>query len=145
MVLRDSLLYGLSRFDEFQKNLNISSNMLTTRLNQMVEDGLMERRQYSTRPPRYEYVPTKISEDFRPVLIAMLAWSNRHFALDGVSVVMEDRETGKTVVPVLVDMNTGLPISRERHRYAAGPLASDCVRRRLEDADARFAEEHDPN
>jgi len=145
MVLRDSLFYGLSRFDEFQKSLNVSSNMLTTRLNQLVEDGLLEKRQYNTHPPRYEYVPTAVGHDFRPVLVAMLAWANRHFTPDGLSVVLEDRETGAVVDPVLVDRNTGQPITHEHHRYAPGPCAPETMRRRIELAEARMTQDADAN
>ena len=54
LILRDAF-YGLTRFDEFQKSLGIAPNMLTRRLNALVEAGLLERRRYSERPPRDEY------------------------------------------------------------------------------------------
>ena len=61
LILRDAF-YGLSRFDEFEKSLKIAPNMLTRRLAGLVEGGLMERRQYSARPPRYEYLLTKAGQ-----------------------------------------------------------------------------------
>jgi DNA-binding HxlR family transcriptional regulator len=137
MVLRDSLIYGMTRFDEFQKSLNVSSNMLTTRLNGLVEDGLLEKKQYSTHPPRYEYLPTAIGRDFLPVLAVMQAWSNRHFAPEGLSVVLRDRETGALVDAAVVDLNTGAPITPDRHQYIPGPRASDAMRSRLERAESR--------
>jgi DNA-binding HxlR family transcriptional regulator len=137
MVLRDSLIYGITRFDDFQKSLNVSSNMLTTRLNGLVEDGLLEKRQYSTHPPRFEYLPTAIGWDFLPVLAAMQAWSNRHFAPEGLSVVLQDRETGALVDAAVVDLNSGAPITPERHQYIPGPAASDNMRNRLELAESR--------
>ena len=76
-------LRGLTRFDQFQKSLGIAPNMLTRRLNALVEAGLLERRRYSERPPRDEYVLTERGADFAPVLLAMLAWGNRHFAPEG--------------------------------------------------------------
>ena len=79
LILRDAFA-GLTRFDEFQDSLGIAPNMLTRRLNALVEDGLLERRRYSERPPRDEYVLTERGRDFRPVLLAMMAWGNRHFA-----------------------------------------------------------------
>ena len=54
LILRDAL-HGLRRFDEFQKSLGIAPNMLTRRLNALVDAGLLERRRYSERPPRDEY------------------------------------------------------------------------------------------
>jgi DNA-binding HxlR family transcriptional regulator len=137
MVLRDSLIYGITRFDEFQKSLNVSSNMLTGRLNGLVEDGLLEKHQYSIHPPRYEYLPTAVGRDFLPVLAAMQAWSNRHFASEGLSVALEDRRTGMPADACVVDLNSGAPITPERHRYVAGPAASEGMRKRLELAEVR--------
>jgi DNA-binding HxlR family transcriptional regulator len=84
LIMRDAL-YGLARFDEFQKSLGIAPNMLARRLNALVEAGLLERHRYSVRPPRDEYRPTARGRDFRAVLIALLAFGNRHFAPEGAS------------------------------------------------------------
>jgi DNA-binding HxlR family transcriptional regulator len=54
LILRDAF-QGLTRFDEFQKSLDIAPNMLTRRLKALVEAGLLERRRYSERPPRDRY------------------------------------------------------------------------------------------
>ncbi len=90
LILRDAF-HGLTRFDQFQKSLDIAPNMLTRRLNALVEFGLLERRRYSERPPRDEYVLTERGRDFRPVLWALLAWGNKHFAPEGASVVLVDQ------------------------------------------------------
>src|ERR1700757_3563644 len=79
LILREAFL-GATRFDQFQKNLGIAPNMLTRRLNTLVESELFERRPYSERPLRYEYVLTPRGRDFRQVLWALLAWGNKHFA-----------------------------------------------------------------
>src|SRR3954469_24202713 len=102
LILRDAF-YGLTRFDEFQKSLGIAPSMLTRRLNSLVESGLLERRRYSEKPPRDEYVLTAIGRDFRPVVWSLVAWGNRHFAPEGTSVQLVDRETGAVADPVLVD------------------------------------------
>ena len=95
LILRDAF-QGLTQFDQFQKSLGIAPNMLTRRLNALVENGLLERRLYSERPPRYEYILTERGRDFRPVLWSLLAWGNKHFAPEGPSVVVVDAETGET-------------------------------------------------
>lgn len=130
LILRDAL-YGLTRFDEFQKSLNIAPGMLTRRLNALVEAGLLERRPYSSHPPRYEYVLTERGHDFRPVLVAMLAWGNRHFAPEGTSVTLTDAKTGAAIDPVIVDSNSGRPVTEETSVFAPGPAASPRTRRRL--------------
>ena len=106
LILRDAF-HGLTRFDQFQESLGIAPNMLTRRLNSLVEAGLLERRRYSERPPRDEYVLTEAGRDFRPVLWALLAWGNKHFAPEGASVVVVDSQTGAEADPVLVDRNGG--------------------------------------
>jgi DNA-binding HxlR family transcriptional regulator len=45
--------------------------MLDRHLSALVDAGLLERRCYSERPPRYEYVLTEMGRDFRPVIIAI--------------------------------------------------------------------------
>src|ERR1700734_1408186 len=106
LILRDAF-HGLTRFDQFQRNLDIAPNMLTRRLNALVESGLLERRRYSERPPRDEYVLTERGRDFRPVLWALLAWGNKHFAPEGKSVVLVDGDTGALAEPLLVDRHSG--------------------------------------
>lgn len=117
LILRDAFA-GLTRFDEFQKSLDIAPNMLTRRLGALVEEGLLERHLYCEKPPRYEYRLTECGRDFRPVLLALLAWGNKHFAPEGASVVLVDADTGAQADPVLVDRVTGLPIG-EQHRVVA--------------------------
>jgi DNA-binding HxlR family transcriptional regulator len=129
LIMRDAL-HGLRRFDEFQKSLGIAPNMLTRRLNALVEAGMLERCRYSEHPPRDEYVPTARGRDFRPVLLALLAWGNRHFAPEGASVQLLDAATGAVADPILVDRVTGLPITDTDHRLAPGPAAPERTRLR---------------
>jgi DNA-binding HxlR family transcriptional regulator len=82
LILRDAL-HGFTRFDQFQKSLGIAPNMLTRRLNALVEAGLLQRLRYSEHPPRDEYVLTARGRDFRPVIVALLAFGNKHFAPEG--------------------------------------------------------------
>lgn len=129
LILRDAL-HGLTRFDEFQKSLDIAPNMLTRRLNALVDAGLLVRRRYSERPPRDEYVLTPRGRDFRPVLVALLAWGNRHFAPEGASVMLVNSKTGAAVDPILADPATGRPISEPDYAFVPGPAATGRVRRK---------------
>jgi DNA-binding HxlR family transcriptional regulator len=129
LILRDAL-HGFSRFDEFQKSLGIAPNMLTRRLDALVASGLLERRLYSEHPPRYEYIPTARGRDFRPVLLALMAWGNRHFAPEGASVQLLDKATGEIADPILVDRITGKPITDTSHAMEPGPAAPERTHRR---------------
>jgi DNA-binding HxlR family transcriptional regulator len=133
LILRDAL-HGLTRFDQFQKSLGIAPNTLTRRLNALVEAGLLERRRYNERPPRYEYVSTARGRDFRPILMALLAWGNKHFAHEGASVLLVNTKTGDAVDPILVDRTTGGPIKEPEYAFAAGPAAGERTRRKYASA-----------
>jgi DNA-binding HxlR family transcriptional regulator len=142
LILRDAV-YGLKRFDEFQKSLDIAPNMLTRRLNALVKGGLLKRQRYSDKPPRYEYVLTDRGRDFRPVLLALLAWGNKHFAPEGTSVLLADRATGAIAEPVMVDRISGRPIPGPGFSLVPGPAAGERIRERLARA-GELAATHTP-
>jgi DNA-binding HxlR family transcriptional regulator len=133
LILRDAAR-GMTRFDEFQKSLGIAPNMLTRRLAGLVESGLLERRRYSLRPPRDEYVLTQRGLDFRPVLWAILAFGNRHFSPEGESVVLVDIQTGLKAEPVLIDRVSGKEMTPQNFRPAPGPAASAEIQLRYQSA-----------
>ncbi len=130
LILRDAY-YGLTRFDEFQKSLGIASNMLARRLDALVKTGLMERRRYSEKPLRHEYVLTDCGRDFRPVLLLMMDWGNKYFAAEGKAIYLADETSGRAIEPVLTDAASGERISSARHVIAAGPAANDRIRARI--------------
>lgn len=94
LVLREAY-YGVRRFEEFQRNLDIGRNILTQRLNRLVEEGMFERVPYHERPLRHEYVLTPKGSDFFPVLSAMSVWGDRWLDWpDGPPVIMVHRTCG---------------------------------------------------
>lgn len=130
LILRDAF-YGLTRFDEFQKSLDIAPNMLTKRLNALVDSGLLERRQYSEKPPRHEYVLTERGRDFRPVMWALMEWGNRNFAPEGETVQLVDRTTGLPARPMMIDSVSGKPLGNGDFGPAPGPAANEGVKSRI--------------
>ena len=129
LLLRDAFL-GLRRFDEFEASLGIAPNMLTRRLKKLVDAGLLERRQYGSHSRRFEYLLTERGRSFRPVLLALLDWGNRHLAPEGKAVQLVDTHTGREAEPLLVDRVTGLPLADPRFRVVAGPAANARVKAR---------------
>jgi DNA-binding HxlR family transcriptional regulator len=123
LILRDAFR-GMRRFDEFRESLGIAPTMLTRRLNTLVESGLLTRRRYSEHPPRDEYVLTKMGEDFRPVLLAMMAFGNRHFPPDRQTVQVVNERTGEAVDPVLVDPATGRRVDGPGYSVVITPMES---------------------
>ena len=130
LIMRDVLLHGTTRFDALQKTLGIAPNTLARRLEALVEAGLLEPRRYSHRPPRDEYVATARGRDLDTVILALLAWGNRHFAPEGATVVLVNRKTGAVVDPVLADPATGRKVTEPHYGLTAGPAANARTRRR---------------
>src|SRR5882757_5110025 len=88
LLLLHDAFDGYTRFDEFQRNLDISTSMLTARLKTLVADGLLERRQYQDNPPRHEYVLTELGRSLRPVIVTLAAWGNQRLAPEQRSMIL---------------------------------------------------------
>jgi DNA-binding HxlR family transcriptional regulator len=77
LIVRD-IAYGVRRFREIQEDLGISANVLTDRLDTLVDRGIVQTRVYQDRPQRSEYVLTPKGEDLVVPLIALMQWGDRH-------------------------------------------------------------------
>jgi DNA-binding HxlR family transcriptional regulator len=123
LLVRDAF-FGVRRFEDFQRRLGISRSVLTSRLNRLVEEGVLETRQYETRPPRVEYLLTKKGADLFPVLVALQQWGDR-YASEKAPVVLRHRSCGKLTHPHLVCSACGDRVSAADVTAAPGPGASD--------------------
>lgn len=104
LILREAHV-GVTRFDQFRKNLGIAPTMLTKRLAGLTEGGMLKKRLYSERPPREEYVLTPAGQDFLPVLLLFGAWAQRNCV--GQFARFIDETTGLEIEPVGVDAVSG--------------------------------------
>lgn len=77
LIVRDALFAGVTRFTDHQHNLGIAPNVLKSRLDTLLDAGLMERRLYSENPEQYEYLLTAKGRDLAPALIALTEWGDR--------------------------------------------------------------------
>jgi len=101
LVIREAF-NGVRRFDDFQGKLGIARNVLAVRLQGLVENGVLERRQYQDRPPRCEYRLTQKGRDLYPVLIAMLNWGDKYMAGEEGPPLKLTHECGHEPDPTLV-------------------------------------------
>ncbi len=122
LILRDAG-YGATRFDQFRTSLGIAPNILTRRLAALTEAGLLEKRRYSERPPRDEYVLTPKGRDFLPVLAVIGAWGSKHYGERGTTRAV-DVETGAVIDPMVVDRATGRQLGEIRTRALLPDWAS---------------------
>jgi DNA-binding HxlR family transcriptional regulator len=77
LALRE-VMFGERRFDQIARNTGASRDILTTRLRSLEAAGVLERRQYETRPPRYEYVLTESGKALNTVLLTLMEWGDKY-------------------------------------------------------------------
>jgi DNA-binding HxlR family transcriptional regulator len=106
LVVRDAFL-GVTRFDDFQRRLGISRNILNDRLTTLVDSGVLVRVPYSEHPPRHDYRLTDKGRDLWPVLTAMRQWGDKYAAPAGPPLRVTHRACGAVTEAVLVCSSCG--------------------------------------
>jgi DNA-binding HxlR family transcriptional regulator len=77
LVLRE-IFFGVTRFGDIRTNTGAPRETLTARLRKLEESGVLERRPYSDRPPRDEYLLTPAGRELAPVLTELRHWGLAH-------------------------------------------------------------------
>jgi DNA-binding HxlR family transcriptional regulator len=126
LIIRDAF-FGVTRFDDFQVRLGISRNILTQRLNWLVDNGVLRRVPYEEHPPRSEYRLTDKGRDLWHVVTAMRQWGDRWAAPGGPPVKMEHTACGRVVKAVPVCSYCGEKLDLASVTAVRGPGASEGV------------------
>jgi DNA-binding HxlR family transcriptional regulator len=123
LIVRDVLL-GLRRFDQIQADLGIARNVLQTRLQRLLDQGVLETRRYQERPARYEYRLTDKGLDLWPTIVALMQWGDRHAApAAGPPVLLEHRGCGGAIDEHRICDACGARLSVRDVRALPGPGA----------------------
>jgi DNA-binding HxlR family transcriptional regulator len=89
LAVREVFL-GNRRFDEMVRRIGAPRDTLAARLRSLVTAGILERRQYSEHPARYEYRLTAAGLELYPVILTLMRWGDEHLAgQDGAPIVIE--------------------------------------------------------
>jgi DNA-binding HxlR family transcriptional regulator len=132
LIVRECML-GTTRFDEFQSNLGIARNVLTTRLERLVELSIVERFAREDRANTYGYRVTEKGEDLFPVLVALMQWGDKWTSVGGKPPVrLVDTASGEPIVRVAVRSKRGRELSFTDIRYEPGRGASASIRQLIE-------------
>ena len=121
LIIRDCFL-GLRRFEELQQSLGIARNVLTDRLNRLVEEGILERVRYSERPERYEYRLTDKGRELDIALTGLRQWGDKHLS-DKPPRLLRRVADKKPVVAALVPTGTAV-LRPDEVETVPGPGAS---------------------
>lgn len=126
LILRDAFR-GVRRFDDIQRDLGIARNILTDRLQKLVDRGVLTRTPYQDRPVRYEYRLTPKGRDLSPALVALMRWGDKWLAEDGrPPLVLTHKTCGEPVDQSFICWTCDETVTpagiRGRRRSAAGPM-----------------------
>ena len=77
LLIVQTIRDGKVRFEAMRDDLGIARNILASRLEVLVEAGIVERRAYTDRPPRDEYHLTDRGHDLSASLDALAAWGKK--------------------------------------------------------------------
>lgn len=111
LILRECF-WGFKRFDDFQNNLNISKSVLTTKLNQLIDMGLLEKRSYKEdgKRTRYEYTFTQKGKDLTKIILSFLDWGNKYLVKEGETTVKVVDKATKNDVNIDILDSLGNPL-----------------------------------
>ncbi|HEX4225096.1 MAG TPA: helix-turn-helix domain-containing protein [Pseudonocardiaceae bacterium] len=125
LIVRDAL-QGITRYDDFLTGIGVSRNILSVRLNSLVENGILERVRYQERPERFEYVLTPGGRTLAPVIASLMRWGDTFLAgPDRPSRTIEHAGCGGQVRPRMVCDECGEEVSGSQVSVVSRTPAAD--------------------
>lgn len=119
LILREALL-GRRRFEDLRRRTGVATNILSDRLDTLVEHGVLDRSADG------EYAPTAKGRELSPVLVTLMEWGDRHMAEPaGPPRVYVHTACGHDTHPVLHCSHCGEPTPPGELRVRPGPGASE--------------------
>jgi DNA-binding HxlR family transcriptional regulator len=124
LLIVRGVMHGNRRFGEMQESLGIARNVLSARLQRLVDEEILERRAYQENPPRHEYFLTQKGLDLWPALIALLHWGERYSpAPDGPRRLIVHKECGGEVGERGICESCGKALHARDAKQVPGPDA----------------------
>ncbi len=115
LVLRE-LVFGVHRFGDIATATGAPRDLLAKRLKSLEAHGLIERRRYQERPPRFEYHLSRSGADAGDVLLALMAFGDEHLRPEPpVRWHHGSAEAAHELTPILVCSQCGEPARSGLH------------------------------
>lgn len=139
LIMRDVLL-GLTRYDDLQRSTGVTNTTLSSRLKELEQSGLLQRKIYQTRPDRYEYIPTSKGQDLRLLMQAMVQIGDGWRQESGKNPPLQfvNTQNNRTVKLSLIEVETGQIVPEADKKVILGPGADDIMQWRLNAGEQRF-------
>ncbi len=121
LILREAF-FGVRRFGQLARNLNIPRPTLSARLRTLVDAGVLERVPYSSDPERHEYRLTDTGRDLFGAIATLMRWGDEHLPNpNGPPIVLRHNACGKIADPRLTCTQCGEEIAAHNVTPEAGP------------------------
>ena len=109
LAVREVFL-GNHRFDEMVRRIGAPRDTLAARLRTLVAAGIIERRQYSEHPARFEYHLTDAGRELYPVILTLMRWGDQHLAGDDGPPLVLEHHCGHRLEAQVVCQACGEPL-----------------------------------
>lgn len=107
LIIREAM-FGTRQYTKFLEHLGIARNVLTERLNALVEHELMEKVDVGELGPRYEYQLTKKGQELLPIVVAIRQWADKWVEPENRQIVkLTDQKDGKPLKKIEVQDHEG--------------------------------------
>jgi DNA-binding HxlR family transcriptional regulator len=121
LILREAF-FGVRRFGQLARNLNIPRPTLASRLRTLVDAGLLERVRYTSDPDRHEYRLTDSGRDLFPAIVALMRWGDTHRSgTKGPPIILRHNGCGEIADPHLTCQHCGGEIDARNVTPEPGP------------------------
>ncbi|BFM18159.1 helix-turn-helix domain-containing protein [Maricurvus nonylphenolicus] len=129
LIIRDCF-DGLRRFGQFQRKLGIAKNILSNRLNRLIDEGILEKQPIDGGAQQ-EYVLTQKGIDLFPVLMSLMQWGDKYMPNpEGQRMYVVESKTGKLIQGVGAISASGEPLELNDLQQVKGPgLGGKRIRR----------------
>lgn len=131
LIIREAF-FGTKRFDEFQQRLGIARNILSNRLNKLIDNEILLKKPIQPNARRMEYKLTEKGKDLFAIITSITQWGDRWLTpgdLQPVKIVC--RDSGEEISQIHVTSNQGEIVTAHDVMVIAGPGASEEAKQRL--------------
>ncbi len=133
LIIREAY-FGTRRFEEFQRQLGIARNILTSRLKKLCHNEILDRVPIREGAKRHEYVLTTKGKELMPLLISLTQWGDKWvFGENAEPVIFMDRENQEPIAKMKVYSSRGVALRPRDIMVAAGPGAGLEAKQRIDE------------
>jgi DNA-binding HxlR family transcriptional regulator len=131
LIIREAYL-GTRRFEDFQRQLGIARNILTSRLKKLCQNEILDRVPIKEGAKRHEYLLTAKGKELMPLLIALTQWGDKWiFGENAEPFIFMDRENREPIAKMQVYSSRGIQLRPRDIVVVAGPGASFEAKKRI--------------